>query len=129
MDAIRQPPTELMSSNNTEPAKADVYAGDTANPTGSRDSSAAIFLFSIEADAEPDVFARVANLFNLANLAPLWVTLRRIPNEHVNISVQIGPLSLVSADMISRKISQLTCVSKVILQTAMSPPGEQLAGC
>jgi hypothetical protein len=106
-----------MSNNNAESENFNLYSGDTTNIGASIDP-ATVFLFTIEADAEPDVFARIANCFNLANVAPLRATLQRKSSDIVKIAVEIGPLSLASAEMINRKISQLTCVHEVTVQRA-----------
>jgi len=37
---------------------ADVYGGDTASPDRSSEYATDVFLFAIEADADPDVLAR-----------------------------------------------------------------------
>jgi hypothetical protein len=105
------PPTLHPDVNHAcdNPSAADVYAGDIGELKSSTNTSSSVFLFRIEADAEPDVFARVASIFNIANTAPLQVTLRRGGPDQVNISVAIE-LSLEStADMIRRKLAQLTC--------------------
>jgi hypothetical protein len=52
------------------PIAAHGYAGDIAELQSSTDATSSIFLFRIEADTEPDAFARVANIFNIANTAP-----------------------------------------------------------
>jgi hypothetical protein len=74
-----------------------------------------VCVYTIVADTEPDVLARVANLFNLANLAPLSVNLQRKSDELVHISVEIGPIRSTSAELIRRKLTQLTCVTDVAL--------------
>lgn len=43
-------------------ATADVYAGDVADPDLSSESTANVYLFTIEADAEPGVLGRVAKI-------------------------------------------------------------------
>ncbi|HEY3654712.1 MAG TPA: hypothetical protein VGL34_06960 [Steroidobacteraceae bacterium] len=105
------------------PPRADVYAGDTTNLVQSAGQPEMVYLYAIEADAEPDVLARVANLFNLANVAPLSAELRRKPTDQVGISVAIGPMSFVIAGMIHRKLAQLTCVNNVELTTDTPVPG------
>ena len=106
-----------MSNNNAESENFNLYSGD-ATSFGASIDPATIFLFTIEADAEPDVLARIANCFNLANVAPLRATLQRQSSDFVKMAVEIGPLSVASADMINRKISQLTCVHEVAVQRA-----------
>jgi hypothetical protein len=88
---------------------ADVYAGDTTALTSSADTRTNIFLFRIQADAEPDAFARVAGIFNIANTAPRRVALRRTAPDQLNMSVAIELPLDSTADMIRRKLTQLTC--------------------
>ncbi|MEA2649953.1 MAG: hypothetical protein QOG61_2388 [Candidatus Binataceae bacterium] len=101
-------PRAIDSTNDR--AAADVYAGDNSDFTRAHGESRRVFSYAIEADAEPDVLARVANLFNLANCAPKYVTLRTNTEAQVTIFATIGPLDPVNAEMICRKIRQLTCV-------------------
>lgn len=109
-----------MPEADQNPPIADVYAGDTTHPGELNVEEQMVFVYTIEASAEPDVLARIANLFNLANLAPLNVNLRRKSSELVIMSVEIGPMRSALADMISRKIAQLTCVSDVMLSGGKS---------
>jgi hypothetical protein len=101
--------------------KGDVYAGDTASHERSSEHATNVFLFAIEAEAEPDVLARVANLFNLANVAPLSAHLHRESFEHVKILVEMELISASTAELIRRKLAQLTCIISVELtaQNAM----------
>lgn len=92
---------------------ADVYAGDTTIPESSEHAERALFLFAIEADAEPDVLARVANLFNLANVAPLSANLQKESLERVTILVEMELISASIANLIRRKLAQLTCIISV----------------
>jgi hypothetical protein len=101
-------------------AIADVYAGDTTPPDDWNEHEHMVFVYTIEADAEPDVLARIAGLFNLANLAPLSVNLRRKSSELVVLTVEIGPMRNALAEMIRRKVAQLTCVNEVTLAGARS---------
>lgn len=90
---------------------ADVYAGDTTSldSSTSTDTSTSIFLFRIEADPEPDVLSRVASIFNIANEVPRRADLRRDSPDQVNICVEIELSRPETADMIRRKLQQLTC--------------------
>lgn len=98
-----------MPERNDRPATADVYAGDTtALPPGSGAGSR-VFVFRIEADAEPDAFARIASVFNIANTAPERVSLGRGAAGQLSISVEIELAREVTAEMIRRKLEQLTC--------------------
>jgi hypothetical protein len=102
---------------------ADVYAGDTGAPDLSPNHWRTAFLFTIEADAEPDAWARIANLFNVANVAPLNATLHRPSPHRVHMSVRMGRINPTTADMIQRKLLQLTCVTSVEL-TGMTATGQ-----
>jgi glycine cleavage system regulatory protein len=97
-----------MSKTNDKSVAADVYAGDTTapSPTG---PATAVFLFRIVADAEPDVLVRIAGIFNIANIAPRRATLRRTSPDQVNISIAIELSLAANAEMIRRKLEQLTC--------------------
>jgi hypothetical protein len=99
---------------------ADVYPGDISTVTSSSKAGYALYLFRIEADPEPDVFARVAGVFNVANIAPRRATLRRELPDTVYITVAIELSGPVSADMIRRKLEQLTCTVSVELRTGDS---------
>jgi hypothetical protein len=94
---------------------ADVYAGDVTNPNSSFDTGTTLFLFRIEADAESDVFARVAAVFNIANIAPRRATLDQESPGTVNIKVLIELARASVADMLRRKLEQLTCTLSVEL--------------
>jgi hypothetical protein len=94
----------------SDPRTADVYAGDIAAAHPSR---TAVFSFVILADADPNAFARIANLFDLANLAPKSVHLESQSDDVLTVSVEIGPLATVRAEMIGRKIAQLTFVRDI----------------
>jgi hypothetical protein len=96
-------------------ATADVYPGDRSCPTLSSESATSVYLFAIEADAEPDVLARTAGVFNLANTAPRSASLRRKSSEQLYIAVEIERISATTADMIRRKLLQLTCIISVEL--------------
>jgi hypothetical protein len=96
-------------------AAADVYAGDLtiADPLTAPATKA--FLFSIEAEAHPNVLARVAGIFDIANVAPRSANLRRESSERVKISIGIELANAFTADMIRRKLEQLTCTLSVEL--------------
>jgi phage-related baseplate assembly protein len=104
-----------MNATGDTAAAADVYEGDTPSPDLSSEDATNVFLFAIEAEAEPDVLARVANLFNLTNVAPLTANLRRESSERVTILVEMELISASTADLIRRKLAQLTCIISVEL--------------
>jgi hypothetical protein len=104
-----------MTQSRERGVLADVYAGDTGAPDLPPEQARTVFWFTIEADAEPDVWARIANLFNAANVAPLNATLHRPSPQRVHLSVRMGRISATTADMIQRKLLQVTCVTSVEL--------------
>jgi hypothetical protein len=99
-----------MTAIDKPTAPADVYAGDNTDLAEASAGTGRMFSYAIEADAEPDVLGRIANLFNLTNRAPKYVTLRSDADAQVTIIMTIGPLDPTNAEMICRKIRQLTCV-------------------
>jgi hypothetical protein len=102
-----------MSEHREHYSVADVYAGDASvKPSGKADR---LFVFAIEADPEPDVFARTANIFNLANVAPWKVHFEHLPTGTIAMSVAISLRSDILADMIHRKLEQLTCSLSVVV--------------
>lgn len=109
-----------MTETGDNLATADVYAGDMAAPGLSSGPATIVYLYAIEADAEPDVLARVANLLNLANKVPLSASLQRKSFERVHIAVEMERISATTADMIRRKLMQLTCVIEVELSVRNS---------
>jgi hypothetical protein len=94
--------------------QSDVYAGDTETTNLVSAQQPQSYRFTITADSEPDVFGRIANLFNIANLAPQHATFECQPGEIVLVTVQLGPISIALGDMIARKLRQLTCVIDVV---------------
>ena len=102
------------SAGDSDPV-ADVYAGDTAQAPQKGHAIVDAFSFAIEADADADVFGRIANLFNLANIAPQSASLHRLSSDRVQITVELAQVSGFTADMIRRKLEQLTCVRRLTL--------------
>jgi hypothetical protein len=104
-----------MSSDTRTSAIADVYAGDIAQSGSTSISAAQVFAYRIEADAEPDVLARIAGICNLANVAPRRVSLDRFERGSVLVEIELDGISIATADSIRRKLLQLTCVTGVSL--------------
>jgi aspartokinase len=92
---------------------ADVYAGDTASLIISADApAAAIHFFKIEADAEPGTFARIANVMNIANVAPICVILKQQEmSTTLNIYIELRVVR-DTAGSIHRKLAQLVDVTR-----------------
>ena len=103
------------SGTDEQCVTADVYAGDITTVRSAADTRSTIYLFRVKADPEPDVLARVASIFNIANAAPHQATLLRDSPDVVNMSVAIELPGAAMADMIRRKLEQLTCVIAVEL--------------
>jgi glycine cleavage system regulatory protein len=113
-----------MSGPNDKPVAADVYAGDIAAVTSPTAAGSTVFFFEIAADAEADVFARVASVFNIGNVAPQRASLRQAAPGQVHISVAIELPSATTADLIQRKLEQLTCTLSV--ECFVPHPSERL---
>ena len=105
----------MPSGKEEQFATADVYAGDITTIEVEADTQSTIYCFRIKADAAPDVLGRVASIFNIANAAPHRATLLRDSPDMVNMSVAIELASAAMADLIRRKLDQLTCVIAVDL--------------
>jgi hypothetical protein len=107
---------ELYMTPETGPT-ADVYAGDMANADRTDGCAAAAYMFAVRAEAEPSAFARVANVFNIANVAPRSAQLRRELGGDLVIAVVIDLTGDSTAEMIRRKLEQLTCVTEVTVKS------------
>jgi hypothetical protein len=70
-------------------------------------------VFRVEADPEPDVFARIATVFTLANTAPRHATFRQVSPDVVHVTVAIELSGLGVSDLIRRKLEQLTSTASV----------------
>jgi hypothetical protein len=97
---------------------ADVYAADTALNTGVRAVVTGTFSFSIEADADPDILSKVANQFNLANVPPSRASYARQAEGLAHIEVEMQGISATIADLIGRKLAQLSSVRWVEVSSA-----------
>jgi hypothetical protein len=70
----------------------------------------------IAADAHPDVLPRIASVLSFANKAPSSVSLRTVGDEQVLIEAALCDVPSSLADLIRRKLLQLTCVIEVEMQ-------------
>lgn len=118
--------TEDLSTNTSEKSPiADVYAGDTSSPNISEATDDAVSIFNVVADSEPGTFARIANVLNIANVAPNRVILELKRNDRtlcIYIEMGVGP---IIANSIQRKLAQLTDVIHVDMgmrPSTCSPP-------
>jgi hypothetical protein len=92
---------------------ADVYAGDTSSLDAVEASNGSIHFFEIEADSEPGTFARIANVLNIANIAPKRVMLE-VKEADGSLSIYIELRAALNvAQSIQRKLTQLTDVMQV----------------
>ena len=97
-----------------ESPTADVYAADLASPnTAAPDGS--ICVIDILADAEPGAFARIANVLNIAHRAPHQVQLEHTDDGLLRIHIELK-IGVAAAQLIQRKLQQLTDVSSVDLR-------------
>jgi hypothetical protein len=109
-----------MNSSEKPPAP-DVYAGDTSLAGAAKTSGGELQFFDIEADSEPGTFARIANVLNIANIAPRRVMLEWKPNaETLNVHVEIE-VGSSAARSIQRKLMQLTDIVRADLGIVSHP--------
>jgi len=92
-----------------------VYSGDAGGQCISQ-RGLRHFAYTIEVDPAPDALVRVAMVFNLANRAPQSLAFHWNTESRAIIAVTISLVSEVQADMIRRKVEQLTCTFSVDLQ-------------
>lgn len=97
---------------------ADVYAGDVApeGPRNSRPPGAATF--NVLADAHPDLILRVGAALNLLNVAPRSFHMESRPEGMAAVSALVD-CARPQAELIARKLQQLTSVREVALEYAV----------
>jgi hypothetical protein len=102
-----------MSSNDSssKPVVADVYSGDVAKSDSH--FSLGNFFFFIEADADPDAFARIAGVFNFANKPIEAAKIERGDADTLTFQIEIIDIAATLAESLHRKLSQLTAVRVV----------------
>ena len=86
----------------------DVYAGD--EPKGASADPPSLCKLSVLADPDPLVLCKVANHVALANVTPTRCLLEVTPDGGVRIEVDVWVASNHLADLMVRKLSQMTCV-------------------
>ena len=103
---------------------ADVYAGDDGLPKGAGSSRpAGAATFSIVADADADVLMRVSAALNLLNIAPRRLLMEALPEGAAAVDALVY-CARPQAELISRKLRQLTCIRDVVVKYASAPdPG------
>jgi|SRR5690349_2024842 len=96
---------------------ADVYAGDVAPEgykNGRRPGSAT---FNVVADAHPDLLLRIGAALNLLNIAPRVFHMESRPGGTAAVSALVDCADF-QAELIARKLQQLTSVRDVLLEYA-----------
>ena len=96
---------------------ADVYAGDDGPPDGMGNFRPGTATFSIVADADADVVLRVSAALNLLNVAPRLFHMEARPGGLAAVSALIQ-CAEPQAELIARKLQQLTSVRDVVVQYA-----------
>ena len=118
---------DMMKHPSDQGSSADVYAGDISMIEHCGDCDEVLYTFAVQADADSDAFARVAGLFNIANTAPVNVSLQRSQILGVlEISITLDQIHASTADLIRRKLEQLTCVRRVDFHSHRALPSSGL---
>ena len=98
----------------------DVYRDDDALREGARKSQPkGAATFDIVADADTDVLGRVSAVLNLLNVAPRAFHLETRPEGTVTVKA-IVECAEPQAELIARKLRQLTCVRDVAVRYSAS---------
>ena len=98
--------------------RADVYAGDVAppeDPKNSRPAGAATF--HVIADAHADLVVRVGAALNLLNVAPRVFHMESRPEGTAAVRALVV-CAQPQAELIARKLQQLTSVRDVVMEYA-----------
>jgi hypothetical protein len=100
---------------------ADVYAGDTdLRGDGRRRVSPGVATFDIIADPHVDLLLRVGVVLNLLNTLPRRVELEIDGNALAQLRASVE-CDAIQADLIARKLRQLTAVREVELRYGELP--------
>lgn len=96
---------------------ADVYAGDVA-PAGPRNPQPpGAATFNVVADAHPDLLLRVGVALNLLNVAPRVFHMESRAEGTAAVSALVD-CAQPQAELIARKLQQLTSVRDVVVKYA-----------
>jgi len=102
------------------PTQADFCAGNLDQIAGADYAVIACkfgaYNFRVVADATPDVFSRIANLFTLANIAPRRAVLSTNVDGTTTVEVLLTGISGAVADRIVRKLHQQILVVSVAIE-------------
>lgn len=97
----------------------DVYSGDLTPASNSVPLVRAVY--EVRADADPGALPRVAAMLALANVAPLRVNCERESNREMLVTVVLDGITAVSAELILRKLQQLSIVVEATLMCEEMP--------
>jgi hypothetical protein len=102
---------------------ADVYANDDGlrgrrifQPQGAAK-------FSIVADADADLLARVGAVLNVLNVAPRAFQMEALPDGTATVKAW-ADCAETQADLVARKLQKLTSVRDVVLEYTANTPGQ-----
>jgi hypothetical protein len=98
---------------------ADVYAGDVRLPEGARRFKGAA-TFNVIADAHADLLVRVSAALNLLNVAPRVFHMEVRPEEGTAAVRALVDCAEPQAELIARKLQQITSVRDVVMSYAAS---------
>jgi hypothetical protein len=98
--------------NDRQPLR-DVYSGDLT--TAINPVALVRAVYEVRADADPGTLPRVAAMLALANVAPLRVNCERESTREVLITAVLDGIPAVSAELILRKLQQLSVVVEATL--------------
>ena len=97
---------------------ADVYAGDVGVPGGARNARrAGAATFDVFADADADLLVRVGAALNLLNVAPRLFHMESRPEGTAAVRAMVE-CAEAQAELIARKLQQLTSVRDVVMKYA-----------
>ena len=97
---------------------ADVYAGDDGAGEGERNAQpAGAATFDIVADADANLIVRVGAALNLLNVAPRVFHMETRPEGAAAVQALVE-CSELQAQLIARKLQQLTSVRDVVVKYA-----------
>lgn len=97
---------------------ADVYPGDVATP-GSQPTGGV--LFTVLTDGEPDALLRVTTQLRLGNVMPRSGSFATSPDGSVSMRFEVQGLSAASAELIRRKLLQVTSVYSAECEPVAAP--------
>lgn len=97
---------------------ADVYANDDDLREGVRDiRPVGTATFTVVADADADLIARVGAVLNLLNVMPRAFQLEAQPAGTATVTAQVH-CAQAQAELVGRKLQRLTSVREVVVEYA-----------